>query len=781
MTSSVRKCTGQHWWISQRDAKREVAFSAVTNLYHAGLLNDYLLPSSKLYEDLHFHIGKIPSKVEVSATWTPWIAQALATLEGDHGSDSYVGISIARPGRSPIRMFLLTAKNVAWTIPPCHLYWSAQVFWIATFDKPQVMPELIDEGLSREATEVILASVHRHRMDTARKDLLPLIVPCLEAEALWNWLVVNSGRIPAGQTTCPAYAVVRHGSSDFMPHLVQHWGDDGLLEVTSFPRRRNFLVQSESRAIRQSQVLRRKRKTEDPAAPKGPKTRFVPMDEASVDKLAEEAVTFAQLLPSLLRHIQSSMVAMQACDTILSPVGFFDNSLVKQAISASAANESVNYQRLEFLGDSILKFITAVQLFVRHPMWHEGYLSRVKDSIVANATLANAAMTKHLDQYIITSQLSPRKWRPQYLGELLESGTAPSRRLSSKILADVVEALIGAAFLDASFIGAVTCAHVFLDQIDVEEPSQTIERFLGQMNKNDQIHSISGHAVLEDLIGYHFSRPFLLIEAMTHVSCSDDFAPGSYQRLEFLGDAILEVLVVDRVRKRLPETSHVDLHLMKDALTNAELLAYFCMGLSTTQSIQDVIGAQQAHEPKLQMVTKRTALCQYLRLESFDAALALKNCLQRYDECQERINRAILTGRAYPRSLLLQLGAPKFLSDIVESVLGAIYVDSGGDLTVCEAFATTLGLLPYLDRILTDSVDVLHPKSRLSEMAESKIRYHISRDEVYQVGYRCYVEIDGRKYPEVGEGVSKDEVTTRAAEAAFEALSKERTQSEAAA
>ena len=772
---SVRAHVGQNWWVAQRNAKRDAAFVALKALYCAGLLTDHLLPSSQLYEDLHFVIRKTASKLEIAATWEPWKTQALAFVHKDRGANFETHISISRPGKTPIRMILVSPNEMRWTIPGCELHWAAEACWTATFGRPQVIPEPIDTELAREAAEVIVASMHKDRMEPDRNDLLPLFVPCLDTEVLQDWLANNSGRVLAAHMKCssdrPTFAVVRHPSSSFMPYLLQSWGEDDLLKVSSFPRRRNFLLKMERQASRQSQVLRKKRKIAVPEPSKRSETQLLPSTEASIDRLEEEATTFARLLPSLVRHIESSAVAMQACETILAPVGFVNVQLVKQAISASAARESVNYQQLELVGDSVLKLLSAVQLFVRYPVWHEGYLARAKDSIVANATLANAAMAKDLGQYIITSQFSPRKWKPKYAGNILDSRVASRRKVSPKLLADVVEALIGAAFVESGFIGASRCAHIFLHQIDVEEPSQTISRFLQSVYQSGEVSETPRHEKLEQLLGYHFSPPYLLIEAMTHPSCPSNIGQASYQRLEFLGDAVLEILVVNRARGRRPDISHVDMHLLKDALTNQDLLAYFCIRMSTTQSFYDVTDIEQTDGPEIQPLSKRTSLCQFMRFDGYAAAAAMQQCLGRYGEYEGQIDEAIQNGLTYPRTCLLRLGAPKFISDIVESILGAVYVDSGGDLSSCARFATQLGLLPYLDRILADSVDILHPKSRLCDLAGGKTRYHISSEASPRIGYRCHVEIKGRKYPEVGDGISKEDVTTRAAEAAIEMFS----------
>lgn len=92
-----------------------------------------------------------------------------------------------------------------------------------------------------------------------------------------------------------------------------------------------------------------------------------------------------------------------------------------------------NNERLEFLGDSILNFVAAEALFERFPQAREGQLSRLRSRLVKGETLAVLARGFSLGDYLRLGS-----------GELKSGGY---RRES--ILADAVEALIGAIYFDA--------------------------------------------------------------------------------------------------------------------------------------------------------------------------------------------------------------------------------------------------------------------------------------------------------------------------------------------
>ncbi|SFC02744.1 RNAse III [Marinospirillum celere] len=92
-----------------------------------------------------------------------------------------------------------------------------------------------------------------------------------------------------------------------------------------------------------------------------------------------------------------------------------------------------NNERLEFLGDSIVNFLIAEDLFQRFPEAREGQLSRLRARQVKGATLAEVAREFNLGDYLRLGS-----------GELKSGGF---RRDS--ILADALEAVIGAIYLDA--------------------------------------------------------------------------------------------------------------------------------------------------------------------------------------------------------------------------------------------------------------------------------------------------------------------------------------------
>jgi ribonuclease-3 len=111
---------------------------------------------------------------------------------------------------------------------------------------------------------------------------------------------------------------------------------------------------------------------------------------------------------------------------------FQNPQLLQQALTHRSA-DSQNNERFEYLGDAILSFVIAEALFERFPQVKEGKLSRLRASLVKGVTLAEIGRELSLGEVLI---LGP--------GELKSGGF---RRES--ILADTVEAILGAVYLDS--------------------------------------------------------------------------------------------------------------------------------------------------------------------------------------------------------------------------------------------------------------------------------------------------------------------------------------------
>ena len=138
---------------------------------------------------------------------------------------------------------------------------------------------------------------------------------------------------------------------------------------------------------------------------------------------------------------------------------FRDPGLLGEALSHSSyANEHRSAglrsnERLEFLGDSVLGFVTAEFLFLQHPDLPEGDLTRIRAALVCEQSLYEVARKLDLGRYL-------------KLGRGEEAGGGRER---TSILADATEAVFAAVYLDGGIGAASTLIHRVLLDAEKEE------------------------------------------------------------------------------------------------------------------------------------------------------------------------------------------------------------------------------------------------------------------------------------------------------------------------
>lgn len=152
---------------------------------------------------------------------------------------------------------------------------------------------------------------------------------------------------------------------------------------------------------------------------------------------------------------------------------FRDRTLLRNALTHSSyANEKKNgircNERLEFLGDSILGFVVADYLYRTFPDRPEGEMTKMRADMVCETALAQAANTIHLGTHLL-------------LGHGEEHGGGRTR---ASILADAMESVIAASFLD----GGLPAAHSIITRLILSQTPRT------------QLHNLDYKTMLQELV-----------------------------------------------------------------------------------------------------------------------------------------------------------------------------------------------------------------------------------------------------------------------------------------
>ena len=310
-----------------------------------------------------------------------------------------------------------------------------------------------------------------------------------------------------------------------------------------------------------------------------------------------------------------------------------DSAFVLKALTTTHSRDAFNLERLEMLGDAFLKLAVSLHLYCTYQDKDEGKLTQRKKRQISNLALFRAAERTSLAGFQQSTQLARDVWCPtgcqqssaesgvtaMEVDEVRSSSEATkmevddadsaedqgleSRRdkcntqvIADKSVADSMEALIGAYLICCGYTGALRFMK-FLglkvlpenDDIDADigklaEKSREgcYARFWpeqantsGAYQSHDMVsRMVSGLENFEkNSIKYTFNSKLYLVEALTHASYQANRITPCYQRLEFLGDALLDFLVTQHLYFRHEKLSPGELTDIRQALVNNNIFA----------------------------------------------------------------------------------------------------------------------------------------------------------------------------------------------------------------
>jgi len=311
----------------------------------------------------------------------------------------------------------------------------------------------------------------------------------------------------------------------------------------------------------------------------------------------------------------------------------------------------VNYERMEFMGDSILKLAATEALYWAQPYAKVEELTYARTRVVRNVALAGTSVSNNIPRYIRSAPFSPRHWVAPGLDP---SDSVWSKRLiTPAVVADVMEALICAYHESGGRKRALEFMRLIGMEIlplDAEQlpplPPVTLSRIpLSALTEElaGRVDSVlRSLPKLEETLGYTFENKALLAQAL-HAGLFTPDVFGDYQRLEFLGDAVHDALVTEYIYVAFPDLSPGDMTFLRQSLVGNRMQAQAAVKAGLD-------GFLIHFNPSLDQVIA-----------------AYKKAIQ--EEKDRRVRDSI--------------ESPKVLSDLFEAVLGAVYVDSGRSLATC--------------------------------------------------------------------------------------------------
>ncbi|KAL7269242.1 Dicer-like protein 1 [Rhizina undulata] len=423
----------------------------------------------------------------------------------------------------------------------------------------------------------------------------------------------------------------------------------------------------------------------------------------TVSRIPCQIIYSAMIFPAISTRIDSYLHAWDVCKLLNIEISL---DLALEAITKDSDNthehgtEQVNvkkgmgnnYERLEFLGDCFLKLATTLSLFTQHHEEDEFQLHVKRMLLICNQHLFDKAKMLNLPEYIQTEGFSRRFWYPA-MKLLLGKGTgkelvrsSATHKLGDKSIADVCEALIGAALSDKHLDGAVKMVTALLQTPDHDQQEWN-DYYRNYKKPGYQIAKPSASQLkladdIEKQIGYRFKSARLLMSAFTHSSnpYSWEKVP-CYQRLEFLGDALLDLACVRYIFDKHPDADPQWLTEHKMAMVSNKFLG----------AVSVIMGFHR----KLKRVGQHLDV-------------AIREYEIEVMEAKEKSNGSV--------DFWTSVGAPpKALPDVLEAFIGAIFVDSEFDYSVVEKFFDTYIIPYFVDMSIYDNFAGQHPTTFLTK------------------------------------------------------------------
>ena len=364
-----------------------------------------------------------------------------------------------------------------------------------------------------------------------------------------------------------------------------------------------------------------------------------------------------------------------------------------------------NYERLEFLGDSFLKMATTISLYTLIPDKNEFDYHVERMCLICNKNLFNNALDLNLQEYIRSKAFSRRTWYPDNL-ELIKGKKTEEKKnrnthiLADKSIADVCEALIGAAYMTGresnDFDMAVQAVTVVVNHKNHRMKSWS-EYYAAYEKPNWQTANASASQLalakkIKEKMGYDFKYPRLLRCAFRHPSYPRHYESlPSYQRLEFLGDALLDMTIVDYLYQKYPTKDPQWLTEHKMAIVSNQFLGCLAVSLGFHKHMLSFSSTLQKQ------------VMEYVTV-----------IVEAKEQAEEEAQR---TKEGFAWDYWVNVNhPPKCLADLVEAYVGAVFIDSQYDYGQVQAFFDT-HVLPYFrDMSIYDTFANKHPVTFCSNL-----------------------------------------------------------------
>lgn len=442
-----------------------------------------------------------------------------------------------------------------------------------------------------------------------------------------------------------------------------------------------------------------------------------------ISAITPEVATSCFIWPAIIHRFESYLISIEGCkvaDLDCEPefaLAAFTKDSDNQGEHADQERINFqrgmgdNYERLEFIGDTFLKTATTISTFIQNPNENEFEFHVRRMQMLCNKNLFATAIKMKLYEYIRSMSFNRRYWYPEGMKLLVGTGVIKGQekemyheprkhQLGEKTIADVCEALIGAAFLShdkpdswqaSDWENAVKAVTTLVDSDDhrMLKWSDYSAAYCKPAYQTADVTAVqrdlAGKVVLEH--AYEFKYPRLLYSAFMHPSVPYVYEKvPNYQRLEFLGDALLDQASITYLFHKYPTKDPQWLTEHKMAMVSNKFLGALCVNIGFHKHLRHHHAALQS-----QIQTYATDLNEAKRT-------AGEGCRDYWTTVSD---------------------PPKCLPDIVEAYIGAMFIDSDFDYSVVQHFFIQHVQWYFEDMTIYDSFANNHPCTHLHNLLQT--------------------------------------------------------------